>query len=103
MNKERRGPREPIVLPDAAMARERERAAGEVVATLNRQGIAADLVRIEALEDLVRRRAEQILVAARRCRFPDVRADMEETARAALAELDRIQVAGPPFPVPSRF
>jgi hypothetical protein len=62
-----------------------------VASHLNRLGVVAEVIDHEALEDFVRRQAEQLLRAAQLCLFPDVRAEMEEAARTALAELERVE------------
>jgi hypothetical protein len=86
----RRKPSPPeIVLKAPLPARDRQKTAADLVEALSREGIPAELVQIGAIEGFVRRQAEQLLLAAQRCAFPDVRAEMEETARAVLAELDR--------------
>jgi hypothetical protein len=70
--------------------------AADVVATLNRGGVPAELVRQGTIEAFARRQAEQLIAAAQRCKFPDVRAEMEETARAVLAGLEQMTGEAPP-------
>jgi hypothetical protein len=53
--------------------------------------VPATVVHPEALLDLVRKQAEQVMEAARSCKFPDVRADLEEMAHCVLAELGRVR------------
>jgi hypothetical protein len=38
----------------------------------------------------------RLIAAAQRCKFPDVRAEMEETARAVLAGLEQMTGEAPP-------
>ena len=45
------------------------------------------------LNDLLRLHVGQILNVARRCRYPDVRTELEELARACLADLDAAERA----------
>ena len=51
----------------------------------------ATVVHPEALSDFVRNQAEQVMEAARNCKFPDVHAELENMARSVLAELGRVR------------
>jgi hypothetical protein len=63
------------------------RLAEDVVGALERAGVAATVVLPCNLEAFMHRHAEQVLAAARKCRIPDVKSELEETARSILDEL----------------
>ena len=82
--------RKPIELP-AEPAGERRRFAEQVASSLNVAGVPAAVLLSDAdLIEFMRKHADQILAAAASCRFPEVRTQLEEIARTALAQLDGV-------------
>jgi hypothetical protein len=74
-----------------ALSPDRKRVAADLVAMLARAGVTAEVVPPSGLNDFLRRQAAQLLDAAESCRCPELRAEMEQMARATLAELDRLK------------
>jgi hypothetical protein len=61
--------------------------AADLLAMLNEAGIEAEIATPGRVEEVVRRQAEQLLKRARECESAEERAEMEQLAHAALAEL----------------
>jgi hypothetical protein len=68
-----------------------KRFAADLAARLSSAGVPATVVHPEALSDFVRRQAEQVMEAAQNCKFPDVRAELQDMARSVLSELGAVQ------------
>ncbi len=90
----RKAPPSDIIVKIPDFPDDRERVATDLVALLHRSGVpAAVFLPGQGSDDnvrLFRQFMEQALEMARRCRHPDVRAELEEVVRAHLAELDAI-------------
>jgi len=70
---------------------ESKRFAADLAARLSSAGVPATVVHPAALSELVRKQAGQVMEAARNCKFPDVRAELQDMARSVLAELGQVR------------